>query len=68
MKYISLIAMALVMVSLPACGNKGKLKSPAQIEQIKAKKARQEAKQNQKDSQQETDNTSEPTSCPFGQY
>ena len=59
MKPIAAIVLALLF-ALSGCGYKGKLKTPAQIEHAKAKKARQEAKkQRQQEQQEETPDDAE---------
>src|SRR5436853_506225 len=44
-----LLSALLLVVSISACGNKGKLKSPAQIERQEQKKAREEQKKKEQE-------------------
>ena len=50
---LHMLLVAALACGLSACGNKGKLKSPTQIQFEAAKKARKEAREKQKQEQQE---------------
>ncbi len=43
MKILSLFLLLFAAINLSACGTKGSLKTPTQVEQEKAKKAKKEA-------------------------
>ena len=52
MKFIHIILLLTFASSLTACGNKGRLKTPDQIEKDNAKKAAKEAKEKQEEYEQ----------------
>jgi predicted small lipoprotein YifL len=55
---LSLLIVAMIACSLPACANRGRLKSPAQIEAAQAKQAKKDQKK--KDEQEQDDDSSAP--------
>jgi predicted small lipoprotein YifL len=58
-KLLNIILAGFIILSLASCGVKGKLKSPAQIERIEAKKAEQEQKKAEEEAQRKLDKAKE---------
>lgn len=54
MKWIWIFAALAISANLSACGTKGSLKTPAQMEHEKAKKAKKEQEQREKEKAAET--------------
>ncbi len=50
-----IILLLTLAISVSACGLKGKLKTPEQIEKLEAKKAQEEAKKSQEEAAENTD-------------
>ena len=64
MKLIKLFILCFVAINLSACGSRGKLKSPSQIEAAEAKKkakAEKQADENDTDDSEETPSTAPAT-------
>ena len=59
MKHLMHALMVVMMFSLTACGNKGGLKSPTQIETQRAKEERKKAKEAKEKAEQEQEKAGE---------
>jgi predicted small lipoprotein YifL len=63
MRIFLMLLMAMLALNLTACGNKGRLKSPKQIELEKSKKAKAEARKNHHQPDDDSDEAQEPTAA-----